>query len=190
MTSLNHYALGAVVDWMHRTIGGLTALEPGYQRVRVAPKPGGDLTSATLRHDTRYGQISVAWAIENETASVRVTVPDGVEAEVVLPLHPDGDSVVTVGAGDHVWEYELPEGANERAVYSLDSTLRQIADDALAWKLFTEAFSVHYPGVPLDGSAPEAAALSVRTMLDFVPGASDELRSDLTAALDAASQGA
>jgi len=190
MTSLNHYALGAVVDWMHRTIGGLTALEPGYQRVRVAPQPGGDLTSATLRHDTRYGQISVAWAIDKATASVRVVVPDGVEAEVVLPLHPDGDSVLTVGAGDHVWEYELPEGANERAVYSLDSTLRQIADDALAWKLFTEAFSVHYPGVPLDGSAPEAAAMSVRTMLDFVPGASDDLRSDLTAALDAASQGA
>jgi alpha-L-rhamnosidase len=56
--------------------------------------------------------------------------------------------------------------------------------------LFTEAFAAHFPGVPLDGSAPEAAAMSVRTMLDFVPGASDALRSDLTMALEAASQGA
>lgn len=190
MTSLNHYALGAVVDWMHRTIGGLTALDPGYSRVRIAPQPGGDLTSATLRHDTRYGEISVAWALENGSASVRVVVPEGVEAAVVLPLHPDVDATVTVGPGEHVWEYELPEGANVRATYSLDSTLRQISDDALAWKLFTDAFSTHYPGVPLDGNAPEAAAMSVRTMLDFVPGASDELRSDLTMALEAASQGA
>jgi alpha-L-rhamnosidase len=190
MTSLNHYALGAVVDWMHRTIGGLTALEPGYRRVRIAPQPGGDLTSATLRHETRYGEISIAWALEDGSASVRVVVPDGVEAEIVLPLHADVDSTVIVGSGEHLWEYEMPEGANVRAVYNLDSTLRQISDDALAWKLFTAAFSAHYPGVPLDGSAPEAAAMSVRTMLDYVPGASDELRSDLTTALEAASQGA
>ncbi|WP_335339041.1 alpha-L-rhamnosidase C-terminal domain-containing protein [Microterricola viridarii] len=190
MTSLNHYALGAVVDWMHRTIGGLSALEPGYRRVRIAPQPGGGLTSATLRHDTRHGAISIAWALENGAVSVGVVVPEGVEAEVVLPLHPEGDSAIMVGAGEHFWEYALAEGAAERRSYSLDSTLRQIADDALAWKLFTEAFSAHYPGVPLDGSAPEAAAMSVRTMLDFVPGASEQLRSDLTVALEAASQGA
>lgn len=190
MTSLNHYALGAVVDWMHRTIGGLTALEPGYRRIRIAPQPGGDVTSARLRHHTYYGEISAAWSLDNGSASVRIVVPEGVEAEVVLPLHRDVDAAITVSSGEHIWEYELAEGANVRATYSLDSTLRHISDDALAWKLFTEAFSAHYPGVPLDGSAPEAAAMSVRTMLDFVPGASDELRSDLETALEAASQGA
>lgn len=190
MTSLNHYALGAVVDWMHRTIGGLSALEPGYRRVRIAPQPGGGLTSASLRHDTRFGEISIAWALEDGAASVRVVIPDGVEAEVALPLHPEADSTVRVGAGAHLWEYALANGASERSCYSLDSTLRQIADDALAWKLFTEAFSAHYPGIPLDGSAPEAAAMSVRNMLDFVPGASEQLRADLAVALETASQGA
>ena len=34
MTSFNHYALGAVADWMHRTVGGLAPAEPGYRRVR------------------------------------------------------------------------------------------------------------------------------------------------------------
>ena len=42
MTSFNHYALGAVADWMHRTIGGIAPLEPGYERVLIAPRPGGD----------------------------------------------------------------------------------------------------------------------------------------------------
>ena len=40
MTSFNHYTLGAVADWMHRTIGGLASLEPGYSQIRIAPRPG------------------------------------------------------------------------------------------------------------------------------------------------------
>lgn len=39
MTSFNHYALGAVADWMHRELAGLTPLEAGYSRVRIAPRP-------------------------------------------------------------------------------------------------------------------------------------------------------
>jgi alpha-L-rhamnosidase len=65
----------------------------------------------------------------------------------------------------------------------LDSTLRAVSDDPAAWRRFTEAFARHYPGVPLDGRAPEAAGMSINTMLDYVPGASDELRADLALAL-------
>ena len=54
MTSFNHYALGAVADWMHRTIGGIAPAEPGYAKVLVAPRPGGGLTWAepAWRRDT------------------------------------------------------------------------------------------------------------------------------------------
>ena len=41
MTSLNHYALGAVADWLHRVVGGLEPIEPGYRTMRIAPQPGG-----------------------------------------------------------------------------------------------------------------------------------------------------
>ena len=47
MTSFNHYALGAVADWMHRVIGGVAPAEPGYRTVRVAPRPGGGITWAS-----------------------------------------------------------------------------------------------------------------------------------------------
>ena len=40
MTSFNHYALGAVADWMHRTIGGIAPLEPGYAACSSHPGPG------------------------------------------------------------------------------------------------------------------------------------------------------
>ncbi len=40
MTSFNHYALGAVADWMHRTIGGLSPAEPGTPPCASPPGPG------------------------------------------------------------------------------------------------------------------------------------------------------
>ena len=64
MTSFNHYALGAVADWMHRTIGGLSPAEPGYAAVRIAPRPGGGLTWAETALETAHGRIEVAWRID------------------------------------------------------------------------------------------------------------------------------
>ena len=187
MTSLNHYALGAVVDWMHRTIGGLTATEPGYRRMRIAPLPGGGLTSASLRHTTTFGDVTVSWSLSGITMSVEVTIPEGTDATVVLPQHPAGETH-EIGAGAHRWTYEIPAHARARS-FSLDSTLKELADHPAAWRAFTEAFAVHFPGVPLDGSAPEAAFMSVATMLEYVPGASDALGEDLAAALAGVSEG-
>jgi alpha-L-rhamnosidase len=55
MTSFNHYALGAVADWLHRTIAGLAPAEPGYRQLAIEPRPGGGLTHASARHRTPYG---------------------------------------------------------------------------------------------------------------------------------------
>ncbi|NQX17359.1 alpha-L-rhamnosidase [Rathayibacter sp. VKM Ac-2857] len=181
MTSLNHYALGAVVDWMHRTIGGVTAIEPGYRRMRIAPLPGGGLTSATLLHTTAQGEVRVAWRLEGGTVTFDVTVPDGTTAEVLLPLSTDRQSI-DVPAGEHHWSYDV-DPAEVRGSFDLDSTLGQIAGDAEAWRRFTEVFTRSFPGVPLDGRAPEAAGMPVRTLLDYLPGVSDEFRADLTTSL-------
>jgi alpha-L-rhamnosidase len=79
MTSFNHYALGAVADWMHRTIGGITPLAPGYTKVLVDPKPGGGITWAKASLDTRHGTISVDWRLEGDELIVDVDAPAGVE---------------------------------------------------------------------------------------------------------------
>jgi alpha-L-rhamnosidase len=89
MTSFNHYALGAVADWMHRVIGGIAPAEPGYRTVRVAPRPGGGLTWAETSLDTPHGHLAVAWRLtEDGELQVDVTVPDGVTAEIDLPGSP------------------------------------------------------------------------------------------------------
>ncbi len=95
MTSFNHYALGAVADWMHRTIGGITPLEPGYGRVLVAPRPGGGLTWADTSLETRHGVVHVAWRVEDQALHVEVELPEGVTG--VLSL--DGEPGVPLDAG-------------------------------------------------------------------------------------------
>src|SRR5690349_22809150 len=78
MTSFNHYALGAVADWMHRIIGGLTPVEPGYRSLRIAPRPGGGLTWAETSLDTPHGHVAVKWHVTSDgQLHVEATVPDG-----------------------------------------------------------------------------------------------------------------
>lgn len=104
MTSFNHYALGAVADFLHRVVGGLAEVEPGYRRVRIAPRPGGGLAHASVSHDSPFGRISCEWQRERGRMTVDVRVPAGVTAEIALP---DGsDRVEIVGAGTHRFEFD------------------------------------------------------------------------------------
>ncbi len=85
MTSFNHYALGAVADWMHRVVGGLTATAPGYAAVRFAPQPGGGLTWASTSIDSVHGRIAVRWELVDGELVIEATVPEGISAVVALP---------------------------------------------------------------------------------------------------------
>src|SRR5262249_1856569 len=78
MTSFNHYALGAVADWMHRTVGGIAPLAPGYTRVRVAPRPGGELQWASTSLDTPHGNVTVEWRAGEGGFTVDASLPAGV----------------------------------------------------------------------------------------------------------------
>ena len=106
MTSFNHYALGSVADWLHRVVAGLAPAEPGYRRIRIAPRPGGGLTSAAARHLTRYGTAEVDWELDGEELTVRFTIPAGTTAEVDLP----GREAFTAGPGRHEERTHLPGG--------------------------------------------------------------------------------
>ncbi|MCZ2848812.1 family 78 glycoside hydrolase catalytic domain [Modestobacter sp. VKM Ac-2978] len=104
--SLNHYSKGAVVSFLHRYTAGIEPLEPAYRRFRVQPRPGGGLTSAEAAHQSPYGRISSAWAITDGVLSLRVVVPAGTEATVVLP---EG-TTSSAGPGEHTFTtaLELP----------------------------------------------------------------------------------
>jgi alpha-L-rhamnosidase len=100
MTSFNHYALGAVGDWLHRVVGGLAPDEPGYKRITIAPRPGGGLTSARSRLRTPYGIAESAWRVEEQRLIVSAIVPPNTSASVHLP---GSAAPVEVGSGHHEW---------------------------------------------------------------------------------------
>ena len=104
MTSFNHYALGAVVDFLHRVVAGLAPAAPGYREIAIAPRPGGGLTHASARHECPYGEISVAWNVSDGIFALEATIPLGATAQVTLP---DGTST-TAGPGHHAFSCPLP----------------------------------------------------------------------------------
>jgi alpha-L-rhamnosidase len=93
---------------MHRIVAGLAPAEPGYRRLRIAPRPGGHLTSAAATHETPYGTAEVAWTLEGKAFSLERTVPPNTDAEVSLP---DGSAPVDVGSGDHSFSCTVPKTA-------------------------------------------------------------------------------
>lgn len=86
MNSFNHYAFGAVGNWMYRNIGGidLDPEVPGYKRSRIAPRPGAGLTSARASLETPYGTLASAWKLDQDRFTLDVTVPPNTSAQVTL----------------------------------------------------------------------------------------------------------
>ncbi len=95
MTSFNHYALGAVADWMHRTVVGISPAAPGYDRVRIDPRPGGGLSWARGSVRTGHGLVAAQWTRDaSGQVSVTYCAPPGVEVD----LGPAAEGAVRVPA--------------------------------------------------------------------------------------------
>ncbi len=103
MTSFNHYALGAVADWLHRAVAGLAPAAPGYRRLVIQPLIGGGLTQAHARHRTPYGPAESGWQLNENQIEVTATIPPGTTAQVTLPM--SGQGSFEVESGHHRWSY-------------------------------------------------------------------------------------
>lgn len=85
MNSFNHYAYGAIGDWMYRIVGGIEIGAPGYRKVIIQPQPHDNLTYATASLESAYGLIESRWRREGTQITVAVTIPPNTTAEVWLP---------------------------------------------------------------------------------------------------------
>ncbi|MFI7599266.1 family 78 glycoside hydrolase catalytic domain [Actinoplanes sp. NPDC049681] len=114
MNSFNHYGLGSVGDWLYRTVGGIAPGAPGYQKLLIAPKPGGSLTAATTSLMTGYGQTRTQWTRSGGKLTLAVVVPPGTTATIEVPA-PDAAAVTAPAEA-------VPQGyADGAAAYSLGS---------------------------------------------------------------------
>jgi alpha-L-rhamnosidase len=87
-TSFNHYAYGAVGQWLYETVAGIRPAAPGYKIIRIAPKPGGGLTWAMGSYPCKYGLIRSAWHTKGKTTTYQVTIPPNTSAEIDIPNQP------------------------------------------------------------------------------------------------------
>ena len=87
MNSFNHYAYGAVGNWMYQTIGGIQPdpSAPGYEHFTIAPQLGGGLGQAEASYESGYGTIVSRWARKNGRLTLEIQVPVGSSATVRIP---------------------------------------------------------------------------------------------------------
>ncbi len=87
MNSFNHYAYGAIGDWMYRTVAGLDTEEdqPGYKKIKIHPHIGGNLTYADASLNTLYGKLASKWKVENGKLWLDVEIPANTTATVYIP---------------------------------------------------------------------------------------------------------
>ncbi|MDS0244386.1 glycoside hydrolase family 78 protein [Microbacterium kitamiense] len=165
MTSFNHYALGAVVDWFYRRLVGVASTEPGYRRIRFAPVflPGIDHASARI--DTVAGTVAAGWRRTDAGIEVSLEVPAHSRAELDVP----GLQGEDIGSGQHTWVVANagapasgPEGG-----WNLGTPVRVVADSAAAYRAVIDT---------LRDADPELAA-RIRSRTDWT------LRSPLAAVL-------
>jgi alpha-L-rhamnosidase len=134
MNSFNHYAYGAIGDWMYRVIAGINTDESaaGFHKIIIAPHPGGKLSSTQAELETMYGKVKSAWSIDNNIFTLDVIVPPNTTARIVLPSVTDqitengldintekeiteiqkvgNNAQMTVGSGTYHFVYTLKEG--------------------------------------------------------------------------------
>jgi alpha-L-rhamnosidase len=85
MNSFNHYAYGAIGDWMYRVVAGINTEKPGYKHIRIQPRPDKRLTFAKATYESSYGQIASGWEMKDGKMIVTVKIPANTVATVVLP---------------------------------------------------------------------------------------------------------
>ena len=87
MNSFNHYAYGAVGEWMYRVMAGIDIdpAQPSYRHTVIAPRPGGSFTSVAASHETMHGRVASAWKKEAAGMELAVEIPPNTTATVRLP---------------------------------------------------------------------------------------------------------
>jgi alpha-L-rhamnosidase len=107
MNSFNHYAYGAIGEWMYRVVAGIEIdeMRPGYKHILIEPRPGGGLTQAKASVESMYGIVAASWEKVGDKLVVKVQIPANTTATVKLPRGKASD----VGSG----AYEFDETYKE-----------------------------------------------------------------------------
>jgi alpha-L-rhamnosidase len=87
MNSFNHYAYGAIGEWLYRVVAGIEIDpdKPAYKHILIQPNPGGGLREAKAELQSLYGRIISHWTFEQDKFQLKLEIPANTSATVLLP---------------------------------------------------------------------------------------------------------
>ncbi len=155
MNSFNHYSYGSIVEWMYAYVAGIRQAEDstGFRHVCISPVVDSHLGYVDAKYQSAMGLWKVSWKVENDChMELKVTVPFGCKAELMLPYAPEGlfgdkgnamfahveDGICYLEAGDYSVSYEATRPL--RKVYSVDTSLRELLSVPSIREFLTEKF--------------------------------------------------
>ena len=122
MNSYNHYAFGAVGEYLYNGIGGIRALMPGYKQIEIRPAIGNGLTHAKCSYLSMYGKIASDWEIKAGRLTMNISVPVNTTAKIYIPTSQSGEvkesgkpagqslGVISVGTENSAAVFEVGSG--------------------------------------------------------------------------------
>jgi len=133
MNSFNQYSYASIGDWMHTRLGGITHLEPGYKKSRIAPRLIRRVPSVNTSIETVYGKLSCALTCKDGKYAADICVPANTTAVISLPEKEEFE----VGSGWYHYEYAT-DAVFESLKYSKESTVGEIVKTALAKEMLAK----------------------------------------------------
>ncbi|WP_168118628.1 alpha-L-rhamnosidase [Paenibacillus sp. HB172176] len=124
MNSFNHYAYGAIGDWMYRVMAGLDLDEEsgaGYRKLRIAPQPGPGISHASASYESMYGKCASGWKLGEGRIEITATVAPNTTASITLPKARVDDLLldgVSAAEGDGVLRIEQ---SSDTVVFEVES---------------------------------------------------------------------
>ena len=184
MNSLNHYAYGAIVEYLYRDVAGLKALEPGFKKALITPLMNGKLGFMKLSYDSVYGQYRVEWKINKDgSVHAEIEVPFNCSAVIGLPFY-EGE-VEEVGAGVHVYDYQPTEDLRHR--YTKKTLFKDMMKDEKAMAIIERVspMLMHFLSTGNQDYFFESLDTMKRlTFMGFRPEEIDELSKELTSLVE------
>ncbi len=106
--SFNHFAKGAVGDWMYSVVGGIRHDEkyPAYKHIIIKPEPSPELAYAKAELESPYGLIRSYWKYQEGKLLLEVVIPPNTTAAIYLPHASGEEEVVEVGSGRYFFEID------------------------------------------------------------------------------------
>ncbi|MCX6326807.1 MAG: family 78 glycoside hydrolase catalytic domain [Bacteroidia bacterium] len=86
MNSFNHYAYGAIGDWMYRVSAGIETMNPGYKHLILQPHPSKKLAYSKATFESSYGTVASGWERKGTKIIVTINIPANTIATIILPV--------------------------------------------------------------------------------------------------------